>query len=126
MQAKLKEVINDAAERNALLMVDWANLPLPQQMLSIERAEANKHIPMITPLRDAFAEVRVEETVAAPTNSVTSKKRKSSELAHEEIAPSNTAQNLPWRQVKSENVFEDRITYPVQVVSKLGGVRQPR
>ncbi|TID23551.1 hypothetical protein E6O75_ATG03187 [Venturia nashicola] len=36
IEAKLKEVITKAAEGNTLLDVDWANLPLPQQLIQQE------------------------------------------------------------------------------------------
>lgn len=38
MEAKLKQIITDAAENDRLFIVDWASLPLPQQFISQERA----------------------------------------------------------------------------------------
>jgi SAC3 family protein LENG8/THP3 len=38
IEAKLKEVITEAAEGNRILDIDWANLPLPQQLIQQERA----------------------------------------------------------------------------------------
>lgn len=126
MNAKLKLVISDAADRDVLYTTDWASVPLPQQMILTERVEAVKNIPNSQPLRDLFAQVRVDDTVHSPTNNVSSKKRKSSEMATDEIVDSNTTQKLPWRQVKSENVFENRITYPSQPLSKTAQKKQRR
>lgn len=119
MQAKLKQVINEAAERDALLVVDWANLPLPQQMLTQEKNAAADRISIISPLRDSFAEVNVHNASNTPTNLASSKKRKSSEMSSDE-----TTQNVPWRQVQTHNVFETRVTYPDPTLSKKAEKRQ--
>ncbi len=50
MEAKLKSVITQAAESNNLDSVNWADLPLPQQMLQEERTRS-----LLTPSSVAFS-----------------------------------------------------------------------
>ncbi|EGD99781.1 hypothetical protein TESG_07118 [Trichophyton tonsurans CBS 112818] len=45
MEARLKQVITGAAETNSLEAIDWASLPLPQQMIQAERSAA---LPSVT------------------------------------------------------------------------------
>ena len=106
METRLKKVISDAAASNALLTVDWINLPLPQHMIMQERAA---HAQMLsnslyssgmTPLTLDGTNHKAQESP--------SRKRKSSEM--------ETVQHIqervpPWRQNATSNVFEDRISF---------------
>ncbi|KAI1000637.1 hypothetical protein K3495_g7559 [Podosphaera aphanis] len=67
MEAKLKETITAATDEDKLDKIDWDNLPLPQQMIRMERAQASWH-------QDSF-NLRSEN---GPINqALDSKKRKS-------------------------------------------------
>jgi len=41
MEAKLKETITQANEKNVMYSLDWDTMPLPQQMIREERARAS-------------------------------------------------------------------------------------
>ncbi len=109
MEAKLKSVITHAAESNNLDSVNWADLPLPQQMLQEERTRS-----LLTPSSVAFS--RPSPSPPAPfvpdpvlnSNSDTLTKRKSSELTKRD---NDQVDQPPWRQSPSKNGFEDRISF---------------
>jgi SAC3 family protein LENG8/THP3 len=109
MEAKLKSVITQAAESNNLHSVNWAELPLPQQMLQEERTRS-----LLTPSSVAFS--RPSTPVPAPSASDplfhskagTLKKRKSTELTEKDDDQDGPT---PWRQPPSKNGFEDRISF---------------
>lgn len=87
MEIKLKQTITDATDNNALLTIDWDNLPLPQQMIRQEREKA----------RLLMASVYNREGL--------SKKRKSQEMGgnDEDSTP-------PWRATNHRDTLEDRIS----------------
>ncbi|KAF2395747.1 hypothetical protein EJ06DRAFT_262292 [Trichodelitschia bisporula] len=88
LEKKLKQVITEAAEADRLHEVDWATLPLPQQMIQQERAMWN---PQFTD--------QVEDPARTPPSF---KKRK--------FDDPNDSQSPLGRKAKNNN-FEDRITY---------------
>ena len=106
MEAKLKDVITQAAESNNLDSVDWDHLPLPQKMLQEERLHAASHSPALKstppqgPITPRFGRMSL-------TKSEVSKKRKSSEPA--DSTENERSYTPPVAGVK--NVFEDRISF---------------
>ena len=107
MEVKLKQIISESAEMDTLLLLDWASLLLPQEMISQERERARK-ISESLPLGRDIAMLTVKDTNLQSTDTP-SKKRKSSDL---EPALNGHDLNPPWRIITSSNVFEDRISYP--------------
>lgn len=107
MEMKLKQVISDSAESNTLTSIDWANTPLPQRMILLERQRSG----LIEPgpaWRNSIAPLGVHDT-NMKNNESSSKKRKSSNL---ETSQSGQEKIPPWRLANNRNVFEDRITHP--------------
>jgi hypothetical protein len=98
MEAKLKETISAATDSNTLHTLDWDNLPLPQNMIRQERANA---------AAVAWQRESVDLQLAGNGyNQNMSKKRKSQELnGNDEDA------TLPWRAANNRNNLEDRITF---------------
>jgi SAC3 family protein LENG8/THP3 len=108
MEAKLKSVISQAAESNNLHSVNWAELPLPQQMLQEERNRSILAPPPLVKSRPLASMARPAPDQVSYSKSETLRKRKSSELAGEDddhIDRSN------WQQSTSKNGFEDRISF---------------
>ncbi|EEQ29736.1 SAC3/GANP domain-containing protein [Microsporum canis CBS 113480] len=67
MEAKLKQVITGAAETNHLGAIDWASLPLPQQMIQNERNTALLSISKTSPKRKS-TDISTEYATTAATN----------------------------------------------------------
>ena len=107
METKLKQVISDAAESNTLFTIDWANLPLPQRMISNDRINSAQ-IASNPPWGDVVSPLSLQETNVKITDTI-SKKRKSSELETSQI---ELAKVPPWQTANAQNVFENRITHP--------------
>ena len=107
MEAKLKQVISDSAESNTLLTVDWANKPLPQQMILDERHQTT-YFNQNPPWGDGVTPLSIHDTNIRSTDSP-SRKRKSSDL---ESSQSGQQKVPPWRLGNNRNVFEDRIAHP--------------
>ncbi|ERF69577.1 hypothetical protein EPUS_01907 [Endocarpon pusillum Z07020] len=109
MEAKLKSVITQAAESNNLHSVNWADLPLPQQMLQEERTRS-----LLTPSSVAFS--RPSPSPPPPffpdpllnSKPDTLRKRKSSELTERD---NGQGDQPAWRQSPTKNGFEDRISF---------------
>lgn len=122
MQAKLKQVINEAAERSALHDVDWPTIPLPQALIQHERAAA-----FVTQSAKPWRDVNIAELnlhdLRPRTDKINPKKRKSLDLATED-SPTEDASSLTWRTVTSSNVLEDRITHAEPKQSKRSEKRQ--
>ncbi|CZR67762.1 related to leucine permease transcriptional regulator [Phialocephala subalpina] len=96
MEAKLKQTITEATDNNTLGTIDWDNLPLPQQMIRQERAQAAL----------SWQQESVDLRMGGMTNGYTNaKKRKSQEIGGNDEDSSATP---PWR---ANGRFEDRITY---------------
>jgi hypothetical protein len=105
MEAKLKQVITDAAETDNLTNIDWEALPLPQEMIQNERNKtAASSVPTWEVHSHGVSTQREDQLKEENT-----KKRKSSEFssAHDDMG--NTP---PWRKTNTGNEFEDRISYP--------------
>ena len=107
MELKLKKVISDAAESNTLNTVDWDNLPLPQQMIQVERLRIHTVNTSVTSAWRDLSTLNVQETNGI-SNDSSSKKRKSSDLAQEQNEQENEP---PWRSTNVGGTFEDRLTY---------------
>ena len=118
-EEKLKEVISQSAESNTLLTVDWANLPLPQQMIMAERiaqaqAYSQTYAQPQPPIATHSPWIQSGDSLAFQNtnfkgNESSSKKRKSSEIEQSTMASGNIP---PWRQTNNHNVFEDRVSFP--------------
>lgn len=93
MQAKLKDVITDAAENNKLGMIDWEKLPLPQVMVQNERNKI-----LANPASSHWA----SSSPSSPGN--VNRKRKSTDGHPDTGSP-------PWRSANPSR-FEDRVTHP--------------
>lgn len=99
MEFRLKQTISQATDNNTLDTVDWVHLPLPQEMIRQERAQAlwkQESVNMHMAGRGLDNHV-----------DVTSKKRKSREIADDEDSTSTP----PWRATNNSNGFEDRVTF---------------
>jgi len=112
METKLKHIISDAASSETLHVIDWASLPLPQQVIQKERIEAAKsvQIPAIPVWKSSSSTPSVADTnLSSYLDIQNSKKRKSSEWddqqAGNQVVP-------PWRATTDRNVFEARVSYP--------------
>ena len=110
METKLKQIISDAASRETLHVVDWANLLLPQQVIRKERTEAAQamQVPAVPVWKSSFPSPNIPETNFNPNNQ-NNKKRKSSEWENQQD-PNQVVP--PWRTTSDRNVFESRISYP--------------
>lgn len=109
MESKLKKVITDAAESGNLNNVNWAELPLPQQMIQEER---NRTILAPSPPLNswpppAFSTAPYEQHSSSATEPL--RKRKSSELTTDVDEETNRP---PWRNGNPRNVLEDRVSFP--------------
>jgi hypothetical protein len=94
MEAKLKQTITEATDNNTLGTLDWDSLPLPQQMIRQERAQAAQ----------SWQQQSVDPRMGGMV-STNSKKRKSQEMVSNDEDSNATP---PWR---ANNRIEDRITY---------------
>lgn len=110
METKLKEIIAESASSSTLHTTDWANLPLPQQVVQAERAASAipEPVPTNPHWGTAFSSISIQETNMT-TNGTNSKKRKSSDW---ETSQAGHIIQPPWRVTNERNVFEDRISYP--------------
>lgn len=108
MEAKLKSIITKAAESNNLNSVNWAELPLPQQMLQEERTDAILARPSVVDSRLPLSPVSSTPDQMSHSKPEPLRKRKSSELAGND---KDRNDQPPWRQSSSKNGFEDRISF---------------
>ena len=99
MEAKLKETISQANDSGAMYTIDWAKMPLPQQMIREERSKLLRHL---------SASAGRTATDSRPSSLSSSKKRKSADLTDD----SASAAAPPWRANSTANrsSLEDRIT----------------
>lgn len=105
MEAKLKQVITEAAENNMLETIDWDNLPLPQVMIQNERNRI-----LTTPVGSSAW--TVPSSVAALKSNLQAseertKKRKSTDMSQEDAGDDSP----PWRKTNQRSQLEDRVTY---------------
>ena len=98
MEAKLKETISQANDSGAMYTIDWAKMPLPQQMIREERSKLLRHL-SATAGRTA--------TDSRPSSLSSTKKRKSADLTDDSASAAP-----PWRATSTANrsSLEDRIT----------------
>lgn len=102
MEAKLKQVITETAENNNLNNVDWASLPLPQEMIQNERMKRSTvSSPPSTTERSVVG--------VPPLKEEHSKKRRSSEFSP---AQEDGGSTPPWRKTNNRSGFEERNSYP--------------
>lgn len=107
MEIKLKKIISNSAENNTLGTIDWAKLPLPQQMILEERARPAL-MSANPPWGNGLQPLSLQDTNVKSTDTF-SKKRKSSEL---DLSENGQEKVPPWQIANPRNVFEDRITHP--------------
>ena len=108
MEAKLKSVITQAAESNNLHSVNWADLPLPQQMLQEERIRSIlAPSSIVEPRRPSPPTSFVPDQISYSKPDVL-RKRKSSELTENDDGQRDRP---PWRQSTPKNGFEERISF---------------
>ncbi len=93
MEAKLKATITAATDADTLGTIDWDNLPLPQQMIRNERAQAAL----------SWQQESLDLRMGANGNTSLSKKRKSQDIGGGDNSMP------PWRNTNSR--IEDRITF---------------
>lgn len=111
MEIKLKRVITEAAESDSLDKVDWANLPLPQQMLQDEKNRAILAPQVLSnwPAPHVVSNFQPPPPPPILVRPIESKKRKSSEFAAESEEKSSRP---PWRKQETRPSFEDRLSFP--------------
>ena len=101
MEVKLKATITSATDNNTLETIDWDNLPLPQQMIRLERAQA------AISWQQESVNLHMGGNGHVNTREVNLKKRKSQEIAGDDESKSTP----PWRATNKSNALEDRITF---------------
>lgn len=109
IEAKLKETITQATNKNLLFSIDWNTMPLPQQMIKDERARnlalsqslQQSHITDPQPL--AADNYSRPMTYAAAVTGSNPKKRKSSDFQDQSATTAP-----PWR---AGGRLEDRVTF---------------
>ena len=107
MEAKLKQIITEAAENDRLFTVDWASLPLPQQFISQERARMRAQAPLQTQLQTQLQHWPPPSQYPAnssysPPDQLNSRKRRN-DVEHE---PNQKSITPPWRT----RTLEDKMT----------------
>jgi hypothetical protein len=118
VQARTKEIIQYYAERNMQEEIDWADYPLPQQILAEERMSANaapavalgnvyEHNPYMNASNGTT-------NISSPAFTPNSKKRKSQDM--EDLTRPAETSIPPWRRTN----LEDRITYGNGLGEKTG------
>ena len=107
MEIKLKKIISNSAENNTLGTINWAKLPLPQQMILEERARPTS-MSANPPWGNGLEPLNLKDTNVKSTD-ILSKKRKSSEMDSSQKSQEKVP---PWQIANPRNVFEDRITHP--------------
>ncbi|KAI9828475.1 MAG: hypothetical protein M1826_006012 [Phylliscum demangeonii] len=112
VEEKLKQIITDANQKNALLAIDWDRLPLPQQMIQEEKKD-------VASRSSGRMSWYPRQPVTEPPNSSHSyqtdvvshnKKRKSSETSYP-YADDEPAHSTHL-DTNHHNLFEDRVSYP--------------
>jgi len=114
MEAKLKETVTAATDNNTLETLDWANLPLPQEMIRQERAQAAAL---------AWSQESVDLHLD-PSSMTRSKKRKSQDMGTGNDDDSSST-SLSWRTTNNRNGLEDRITQPSLAKERFDKRQQP-
>ncbi|KAL5044479.1 hypothetical protein BDW71DRAFT_186079 [Aspergillus fruticulosus] len=100
MEAKLRSVITEAAQSDALDKINWEAQPLPQVMVQNDKLRI-----LANPDASTWGSPFATQSAKRAASDDASRKRKSAEYQTE----SNACP--PWRQTNKSNVFEDRVTY---------------
>ena len=107
MEVRLKRIISNSAENNTLGTINWAKLPLPQQMILEERGRPASQSANPS-WGNGLEPLSLQENNVRNTDTL-SKKRKSSEL---DLSQNSQEKVPPWRIANPRKVFEDRVTHP--------------
>ncbi|KAL4902817.1 hypothetical protein BDW74DRAFT_157655 [Aspergillus multicolor] len=99
MELKLKSVITEAAQTDALDKINWETHPLPQVMVQNDKLRI-----LANPDASTWGSPFAAQSPKRVSSDDASKKRKSAEYQSENACP-------PWRQTNKSNVFEDRVTF---------------
>ena len=106
MEAKLKETIAAATDSNTLETLDWENLPLPQEMIRQERAQA-----AALAWKQESVHLHMSGNGYVPSNNSASKKRKSQDIGGGNDGDAFTSSSTPpWRTTNNRNALEDRVS----------------
>ncbi|KAI9754344.1 MAG: hypothetical protein M4579_004742 [Chaenotheca gracillima] len=110
MEQKLKETITEASNADALGIIDWDSVPLPQEMIQNDRKKS-KPAPAPAPWHDRTPYGQGPDIRASTNlgNGTQSHKRKS--LGVDEAANGEDGAQPPWRKKNKGNIFEDRVTF---------------
>ena len=110
LESKLKQVITQAAADDSLDIIDWANFPLPQQMIQDER---NRQILAPPSQLKAWPPPTVlhvpQESISLSSPDSSLRKRKSSELTTD---ADEEPRRPPWNNGTTGNVLADRVSFP--------------
>lgn len=101
MEAKLKETISLANETGVMYTVNWDTMPLPQQIIKQERAQA------LISQAHALTTNPAQAAVSGAMPSTSSRKRKSGSMSEDADAAAT-----PWRASAGSRGLQDRITQP--------------
>lgn len=108
MEVKLKQIITDAATNHRLETTNWAEFPLPQQLVLEERRQATLAPLPVSSYASHFP-TPYSATVSPPKSDTTVRKRKSTELTGE---AENEAPPPPWRNgTKPAGSLADRVSF---------------
>jgi hypothetical protein len=113
VQARLKQIINAAAERDELGTTNWPLMLLPQQLLQQEKSSA-----MIAPQQNMIWESSVSglqlqsPTFVNPSDNNLRKRKLNDDPTEPGSTTAMSTNPAPWQTTKPRNVFEDRISYP--------------
>ena len=114
MQSKLRDIINDAAEKNQVNEVNWETIPTPQEMIMTERRAALAGVQRKSVWQEDLSGLHLQSpTTSLPMDSL-HRKRKIDNAMETETLDTTTTQP-PWRAASTRNVFEDRLSFPTPV-----------
>ena len=121
MEAKLKSTIAAATDNKTLETLDWENLPLPQEMLRQERAQA-----AALAWRQESVDLHTSGIGFTPSNNAVSRKRKSQDISGGiDEGPTTSTSTPPWRTTNNRNALEDRVTYQSPAKERFDKRQQP-
>jgi hypothetical protein len=112
VQARLKQIINSAAERDELGTTNWSMMLLPQQHLQQEKAVAMNTLQQKLPWESSLSGLQLQLPAFVTPADNKLRKRKMIDDATEPATAAVLTHPAPWQTAKSRNVFEDRISYP--------------
>ncbi|RDW69467.1 hypothetical protein BP6252_08487 [Coleophoma cylindrospora] len=115
MEKKLKQTISTATDNHTIDTIDWASLPLPQQMIRTER----------TRLSWQRESVNMHLNGNGHNDLSTSKKRKSQDIGGGDDENSSSTSTPPWRNTNSRNGLEDRVSFQSPAKDRFEKHQQP-